>query len=78
MRRMDKRVIRKRSYLWTLPDLAQRLGCTEADILELEERPMSELLLRYLAAVGYQPAFYPRRRMPVDNFLEDPQTGDGQ
>lgn len=78
-RKMDARVIRKRERLWTLPDLAEYLGCSQNDILDLEAMPVPDLLTRYLNSVEYRLTWCPVRKEKegVDNFQDDPQQVGG-
>lgn len=48
--------------MYTVPQLAERLGVDPSTVYRLEADPLADLLTRYLAAVGYQAAFYPRRK----------------
>lgn len=59
---LPARVISKRRRMYTVPQLAERLGVDPSTVYRLEADPLADLLTRYLAAVGYQAAFYPRRK----------------
>ena len=59
---LPARVINKRRRTFTVPQLAERLGVDPSTVYRLEADPLADLLTRYLSAVGYQAAFYPRRK----------------
>lgn len=61
-RRMDKRVIAKRSRLYTQAELAKVLGVHVRTVGNLERRPLDPLLIRYLDAIGYRVTFNPKRK----------------
>jgi len=59
---LPARVIRKRKRLYTMNQLASALGVDVTTVYRMERKPISPLLRRYLSLVGYQEAFYPRRK----------------
>lgn len=60
--RMDRRVIRKRSRLFTQAELAHALGVSVGTVKNLERSPFRPLLLEYLRAIGYRVTLNPVRK----------------
>lgn len=59
---LPTKVIRKRKRLYTMPQLAAQLGVDVSTVYRLERMPVPDLVKRYLALVGYQCQFYPKRK----------------
>jgi DNA-binding XRE family transcriptional regulator len=60
--KMPDRVLRKRERLYTVPQLAAVLDVSVDAIRAIERDPIPQRTLDYLRAIGYCPAFYPRRK----------------
>lgn len=66
MRKLPDVVVRKRKRIYTQSEIASQLGVSERTVQRLERCPVPSRVLRYLDLIGYQVAFYPRRKDKTD------------
>jgi len=59
---LPARVKRRARSLFTVDELAQRLGVDPSTVRRMEAQPLPPLLERYLSLVGYRAAYYPPRK----------------
>ncbi len=59
---MDNRMTRRRRSLYTQAELAALLSCSTGTVKRLERSFLSARQRSYLAAIGYEVGYYPRRK----------------
>ena len=59
---MDQRMTRKRKRLFTLQQVADRIGCHVSTVSRMEQNFLTDKQRAYLDTVGYCIGYYPRRK----------------